>query len=411
MGAIGAASAVGSCAGEKQEQQAVASVEPHPLAGEAPAIDAEDYQRRMERASDLMRKNSMDCLLVTGGTSMRYFSGVSWGRSERVMAMLMFADREPVFICPAFEEPKLAEMLHGEYPIYPWHEDESPYSKMVDALRDRGHGEARVGVERTVRYFVSQGLREAQAEISLLDGDPVVNGCRGVKTEKELELMRRANQLTVLAWKGLRDRCESGMTEDETRQIAREEFQKLGVPGYGFVLHGPNSAFPHGTKQREKLVDGMVVLVDGGFKLNGFSADITRTWVHGQPTKRQYRVWNLVKEAQQAALEQAKAGVTAGSVDEAARNVISAGGFGPDYKYFTHRLGHGIGMDGHEWPYLVRGNDLVLEPGMTFSNEPGIYIYGEFGVRLEDIMYISEEGPARLFTEASPSLDDPFGLA
>ena len=379
-----------------------------PLVAEAPEIDQNDYLARVEKAKRLLAENRIDGLMITGGTALKYFGNVNWWPSERLFAMVILKEGNPVFVSPAFEGERALEQINPDYSLRTWEEDESPFELVKGIFTDHNYPNARVAIEERVRFFESDGLRKVAPNFEIVSGDPVTIGCRARKTAKELEIMRRANRLTVKVYSNAHGRLEAGMTENDTRQIFREEFRKLGVSGGAMVLHGENSAYPHGTKNRLPLKDGTVVLVDGGFKLNGYSSDISRTWVFGEPTQKQIEVWNVVKEAQSAALEAAKVGNTCGDVDAAARQVLTDRGYGPDYKYLTHRVGHGIGMDGHEWPYLVRGNSLPLAPGMTFSDEPGIYIYGEFGIRLEDIMYIDEDGTGKLFTEQSPSIHQPF---
>lgn len=374
---------------------------------DVPRIDASDYQARQEKAKKLMGENSIDALLLTGGTSLDYFSGIRWGRSERLFGMLLFKSAKPAVICPAFEEQRAREQTNSDYRVLTWHEHESPYELVKTALNDAGITTATLGIEETVRYFVTDGIRKTVPSLNIVSGDPVTIPCRSIKSEKELAIMRRANRLTVEIYAKVLSTLKEGMKENEVSKAIAGEFQKLGLPGGAYALHGPNAAFPHGTKNRLPLREGMIVLVDGGCRLNGYRSDITRTVVFGKPTAKQREVFDVVRRAQDAALAAAKVGAPCGSVDDAARKVITDAGYGPDYKYLTHRLGHGIGMDGHEWPYLVRGNMLPLAPGMTFSDEPGIYIYGEFGIRLEDIMYISKDG-GKLFTEQSESLENPF---
>lgn len=402
LGLIGGAAAV------KAEVRIDPGIEQDELVTGAPIIEKEDYLARIAKAQELLGQNKMDGLMIAGGTALSYFGGVSWGLSERLFAMVIPQKGNPEFVCPAFEEARAREQVDPSYNVRTWHEHESPFEKVKGIFTDKNLSAAKVGIEERVRFFESNGLAKAAPHFELVSGDTVTIGCRAVKSDKELEIMRRANRLTVKVYERVYRRFKEGMKEDETSRIAREEFGKAGVNGGAFVLHGENSAYPHGTKNRQPLREGMIVLMDGGFRLNGYASDITRTMVLGEPTQKQLHVWNTVKAAQIRALETARAELPCGEVDTAARKVITDAGYGPDYKYFTHRLGHGIGMDGHEWPYLVRGNSLKLRPGMTFSNEPGIYIYGEFGVRIEDIMYIDKDGRAKLFTEQSPSLQKPY---
>ncbi len=372
-----------------------------------PAITQEDYEQRRERARRLMARNKIDALYLTGGTSLVYFSGVNWHRSERLFAMLLPRKGEPVFVCPAFEERRARELVGPKFEIRTWQEHESPYRLVASLLQEWRLSTGRIGVEETVRYFEFRGLAEAAPQLDLVSGDPVTHYCRGIKSKKELRLQRAANELTLSVYRSALKRVREGMDETQVARLVASEFRKRGVSGGALVLHGRNSAFPHGTRQRQPLREGMVILVDGGCSVRGYRSDMTRTVVFGRPSERQRRVWDVVKKAQSAALAAARPGVPCGDIDAAARKVIVEAGFGPGYRYFTHRLGHGIGLDGHEWPYLVKDNPLPLRPGMTFSDEPGIYIYGEFGIRLEDIMHITEDGAA-LFTPQCPSISWPF---
>jgi len=375
---------------------------------DAPTIDESDYQARQEKARKLMAGANMDAVLLTGSSSLVYFSGIRWGRSERTFGMLMFKNSTPAIITPAFEEGRAREQIGPDYRVFPWHEHESPFELIKTILADSGVSAGRVGIEETVRFFVSDGLHKAAPSLELVSGNPITVACRRIKSKKEQELQGIANRLTVQVYSEVLTNLSEGMNERDIARAISARFEAAGVPGGAMVLHGENSAFPHGTAKRQPLKPGMNVLVDGGCRVNGYPSDITRTVVFGKPSKKQVEVFDIVHRAQDAALAAARVGAPCGSVDDAARKVICDAGYGPDYKYFTHRLGHGIGLDGHEWPYLVRGNKLPLEPGMTFSNEPGIYIHGEFGLRLEDIMYIDEDG-GKLYTEQSPSLENPFG--
>ncbi|MFQ5825132.1 MAG: M24 family metallopeptidase [bacterium] len=379
----------------------------HPALIDVPNIDESDYQARLAKAKELMTQRKIDALLITGGSSLYYFGGFNWHRSERLFAMIIPRKGTPVFVCPAFEEQRVQELINSDYKIYTWQEHESPYQLIKRIFAEFKIATGRIGIEETVRFFEMNGIAKAASSLILVSGDPVTIGCRSIKSKKELEIMHKANEITVQAYEAGLIKLRQGMNENDTAKIVSEEFRKIGVQGGVFVLHGENSAYPHGTKNKQPLKEGMIVLMDGGCKLNGYSSDITRTIVFGEPTEKQLKIWDIVRKAQDKALEAAKVGVPCGEVDTAARKVIVQAGFGPEYKYFTHRLGHGIGLDGHEWPYLVKGNSLPLTPGMTFSDEPGIYLYGEFGIRLEDIMYIDEEG-GKLFTKQSLSLTQPF---
>jgi Xaa-Pro dipeptidase len=292
--------------------------------------------------------------------------------------------------------------------VLTWEEDESPAALIATGLRARGLATGTLGIEETVRYVFSNNVATALPTLRLTSATPVTAGCRGVKSDAELALMRHANQVTLkayeAAWKSLAD----GMTQTQFAGLVSMAHQRLGYPGSAGVQVGEYSALPHGSVTPQVVREGTILLIDGGCRVEGYHSDISRTFVLGKATDRMKKVFEIEHQAQTAALKAARPGVECQAVDAAARKVIVDAGFGPGYKYFTHRVGHGIGMDGHEWPYLVKGNTQKLEPGMTFSDEPGIYIPGEFGVRLEDDMFITADG-AELFTPQSPSLEDPFG--
>ena len=359
-----------------------------------------------------MAADGMDALMLTGGTSLVYFTGIRWGLSERLFAVIIPVRGQPFLVTPAFEEDRSREQLHGgpleDTEVMTWHEHESPYALVAGGLRSRGLGTGRLGVEETVRFAYSDGVALAAPALSLTSGTPITAGCRGVKDEHELALMQLANEVTLSAYKAAYQALEVGMTQGDFGLLVSEAHSQQGFSGGAGVQVGQYSALPHGSVTPQVIEEGSILLIDGGCGAEGYRSDISRTFLLGVPTDRMREVFEIDQRAQQAALDAARPGVEAQTVDAAARAVIEEAGFGPQYTYFTHRVGHGIGMDGHEWPYLVKENTLILEPGMTFSDEPGIYIPGEFGVRLEDCMYITEDG-ASLFTPSSPSIDDPFG--
>jgi Xaa-Pro dipeptidase len=316
-------------------------------------------------------------------------------------------------VCPAFEEARAREQVQvaadaGELDVRTWQEDQSPYDLLVQGLRDRGIANGRVGLEENVRFVFADGIARSAPGIHLVSATPVTAGCRMIKSDHEIALMRLASEVTLAAYEATWKALKIGMTASEITALSRQAHEALGFEGAAdLVLIGAASSFPHGSVQATHLEEGTIVLFDGGCNVAGYKSDISRTFVIGKPTDKMRRVFDTVKSAQSAALAAARPGVTCGAIDAAARAVIDQAGFGPDYAHFTHRVGHGMGMDGHEWPYLVRGNSTVLAQGMTTSNEPGIYLRGEFGVRLEDDMHITENG-AELFTPQSHSLEQPF---
>ncbi len=381
-------------------------------ANEPVPISVAERQARIEKARRLMVNQGVDALMLTGGTSLVYFTYIRWGLSERLFSIVIPVSGQPFLVCPAFEEDRAREQLHGgpleDTQVLTWHEHESPYALVGGGLRERGLAAGRLGIEETVRFVFSDGVAKAAPALTLTSGTPVTAGCRGVKDEHELALMQLASEVTLAAYKAAYEALEPGMTQGDFRNLVSLGHSQQGFSGGAGVQVGQYSALPHGSVTPQVIEEGSILLIDGGCGVEGYRSDISRTFLLGEPTDKMRQVFDIELQAQSAALAAAGPGVEAQAVDAAARRVIEEAGYGPEYTFFTHRVGHGIGMDGHEWPYLVKGNTLLLEPGMTFSDEPGIYIPGEFGVRLEDDMYITEDGAA-LFTPQSPSIDDPFG--
>jgi Xaa-Pro dipeptidase len=378
-----------------------------PMANQAKPITRAEYLQRQETARRYMHDAGIEAIFLTGGTSLQYFTGAQWGISERLFALVLPANGDPAWVAPAFEKGRALEQIKFGNDVRTWQEDESPYQLVASILKDRAIASGRIGIEETARFAFSDGVSKAAPSLTLTSADPVTARCRRIKSVHEIDLMRLANQITLKSFEIALKTLKEGITHTELSGKVAAAHQQLGARGGALVLFAEHSASPHGTVTPQKLREGDTVLVDGGCSIEGYSSDITRTTVFGKPTERQLKVFDIVKRAQAAALKTARPGVACEDVDAAARRVITDAGFGPDYKYFTHRVGHGIGMDGHEWTYLVRGNKTKLEAGMTFSDEPGVYIPGEFGVRCEDIMMITESG-AELLTGQAPSLERPF---
>ena len=383
------------------------------MKGQARPITVEERQARLDRARELLGSEKLDALLLMGGTSLRYFANMDWGLSERMLALVVPASGRAFVVCPAFERDRATEQidagpLKGNADVLTWEEHESPYQRVAEGLRARNITTGRLGVEETVRYVFANGAAAVLPALTLASGTAVTAGCRMIKSAHEIELMRLAAAVTWKAYEAAYHALKDGMTQNDFARLVSQAHERLGFQGGAGVQVGPNSALPHGSAKPQVIRQGTILLIDGGCQVEGYSSDLSRTFVLGKATDRMKQVFEIEKRAQKVALATARPGVECQAVDAAARKVISDAGFGPDYKYFTHRVGHGMGMDGHEWPYLVRGNTLPLQAGMVFSDEPGIYIPGEFGVRLEDDMHITEGG-AELFTRTSPSLEDPFG--
>ena len=382
------------------------------MRAQARPITADERRARVEKARKLMVDQKIDALMLCQGTSLVYFTSIRWGGGERLFSAIIPAKGEPFFVCPAFEEDRAREQIargpfKGTADVRTWHEHESPYELVAKGLRDRGITTGRLGVEETVDFVFSNGVARAARGVEIVSGTPITAGCRMVKDAHELDLMQLANTVTLKAYEAAYKALKEGMTQNDFARLVSQAHTQLGFTGNAGVQVGEFSALPHGSITPQTVREGTILLIDGGCNVEGYQSDISRTFVLGKPTDKMKRVFEIERRAQDAALAAAKPGVPCENVDGAARKVIVDAGLGPDYTFFTHRVGHGIGMDGHEWPYLVRGNQLPLAPGMTFSDEPGIYIRGEFGVRLEDDMVITENG-ARLFTPQSSSLEQPF---
>ena len=381
--------------------------------GEATPITREERQQRQDRARQLMKENSLDAIVLMAGTSLQYFAGIRWWGGERMFALVLPANENAFYVCPGFEEGRAREQiknaLEGEHPdVRIWQEDESPYQRFAQGLQDRGIATGTVGIEETVRFVFSEGMAKAAAQAKFVSATAVTAGCRMIKSPHEIALMRLASQVTLAAYEATYHAVKDGMTQPDVEDLVRKAHEQLGFTGGADVQVGEFSAFPHGSVTPQVVHEGTIVLMDGGCAVEGYQSDITRTFVLGKASEKMKSVFDIVHRAQSAALSAAKPGAECGAVDAAARKVVTDAGYGPDYKYFTHRLGHGLGMDGHEWPYLVRGNPAKLKANITTSNEPGIYIRGEFGIRLEDDMHITDSG-AELFTPQSTSLEDPYG--
>jgi len=408
-GAAGALAVAGpSLAGAELSSASFEHLFVQPQGAPAPITD-DERRARIEKARRLMTENGIAAMFLEGGSSMFYFTGVRWGNSERTFGVVIPAKGELAWVTPAFEEQRARELIKFSNDVRVWQEDESPYEVIAGILRDRGAANAKVGFEERVRFFIFDGVRQRLASAQFVSATPVSAGCRMIKSPAEIALMQRANDITLQAintsFKGMKE----GMTNQELAANVAAATRKLGGNADGaLVIFGKYTAFPHGSVQPQKLREGDVVLIDAGCTVEGYTSDITRTTVFGKPTQRQRDVWEIEKKAQNAAFGAAKVGATCESVDAAARKVITDAGFGPGYKVpgLPHRTGHGIGLDGHEWTNFVKGNTTKIQPGMCFSDEPTIAIYGEFGIRLEDCLHVTESGP-KFFSKQSESIESP----
>jgi Xaa-Pro aminopeptidase len=374
-----------------------------------PPIDRAERARRLAQAQRLMRRRGIGAVVIEPGSSMLYFTGVRWSRSERPTLAILPVEGEPCIVTPFFEEPSIRETLAVPATVRVWQEDESPFAVVAGFLRDRKLSGRLLGVEETVRFFITDGLAQATGRPPV-SANPIVRGCRMIKTPAEIAQMQAATDATIAAYRWTYPRVEAGMTGPDVGALMNAATRKLGgVPEFALVLIGEASAYPHGSKEVHRVARGQVVLMDCGCNVGGYQSDVSRTWAHGGGGPRGFEtVWDRMRRGQQIAFNAARIGVSAGSVDDEVRGFYEGQGYGPDYRLpgLSHRTGHGIGMDGHEPVNLVRGERTPLAPGMCFSDEPGIYLPGRFGVRLEDCFHMTEQGP-RWFSTPPTGADAP----
>lgn len=381
--------------------------------GVAPIGNAE-YQQRITRACQLMQQQGIAALYLNAGTNLLYFTGTHWYASERLVGAILTASGELHYLAPVFEIGTLAGFQEIAGPVHGWEEHESPYQLFMQVLDQlQIAADACIGLDEATAFFIVDGLQQLAGARRFVNGSQITALCRRQKSAAELAIMQRAMDMTLVVHQAVAQILYAGITTAEVEAFIDQAHRRVGAPAGSYfciVLFGPDSAFPHGVKSPKALDEGDMVLIDTGCRLHDYVSDITRSYVFGTATPRQQAIWQLEKQAQAAAFAAAQLGQPCGSVDDAARRVLADAGLGPDYKLpgLPHRTGHGIGLDIHEWPYLVRGNATALQVGMCFSNEPMICLPGEFGVRLEDHYYMTEQGP-RWFTSPAVSIDDPFG--
>jgi len=404
--------------GGKTMEEALASLSDM-TAGAIP-IGKDEHLARIEKAQAFMRRQGIAAIYINAGSGLLYFTGTKWHPSERMVGAILPASGAVQYIAPAFEEDTLKDFMLVEGAVNCWHEHESPYALFIAVLKKMGivpnaAQPPRIGLDESSAFFIFDGIRPLAEGYTLENARPVTAHCRTRKSKAEIALMQRAKDMTMAVHIATASILREGITTTEVAEFIDKAHRKVGAPADSYfviVLFGVASSFPHGVSYVQTLKQGDTVLIDTGCKLHNYISDITRTYVWGEPSARQREVWNAEKAAQLAAFEAAQLGVPCEEVDQAARRSLLSNGFGPEYKLpgLPHRTGHGIGLDIHEWPYLVGGDKTPLDVGMSFSNEPMIVAPGEFGVRLEDHFYMSEDGP-RWFTQPSHSIDDPFGLA
>jgi Xaa-Pro dipeptidase len=412
LAAAGMATSFKSYAANEISQTASSNSVLTSMADDVVPISLSEREARIAKAQRLLTEQKTEALVLESGTSLEYFTGISWWPSERTMVAIIPAKGEIVYVCPSFEEDRFREQISIGKKVFVWQEDESPYKVIATVFKESGIISGAIAIEERLRFFIVDGIKKEAPHLEYVSGDSVTIPCRIIKSPAELKLMQKANDITLAAIKSSAAKLKEGMSQAELSNLIMNAQTELGGNAdFALCLFGKSSAFPHGTKQPQLLKKGDIVLMDCGCTVQGYNSDITRTIVFGaEPTKRQEEIWNLEKQAQAAGFAAAKIGATCESVDAASRKVITDAGFGPGYKLpgLPHRTGHGIGMDGHEWGNIVKGNKKVLEPGMCFSIEPTISIIGEFGIRFEDCVYMTENGP-KWFSQPSKSIYEPFG--
>ena len=383
---------------------------------EAVPISLAEREVRLERARDRMRQLHIAALAVVTGASLRYFTGLEWYQSERLFAWVLPVSGAPIIVCPAFEEGRVRERMTSTPTTLPaaaatrvlaWQEDQDPFALLSSALHDAGLRTGRLALDGATHFSFADALAHTSPALEVVNGLPITAGCRSIKSPAELALMSLANHNTLSVYEAIFRSLSPGMTNHEVSQLISAAYERTGFPGEGSCEVGPSSALPHGSLAPQRIAEREIILLDDGCTVEGYQSDISRSFVLGKATDKQKRVFDIVHRAQSAALAAARPGAACHAPDDAARSLIAKEGYGPGYEFFSHRLGHGIGLEGHEWPYLVRGNAVPLATGMCFSDEPGIYIPGEFGIRLEDDMHITADS-AQLFTPQSASLEEPF---
>jgi Xaa-Pro dipeptidase len=375
-------------------------------------ISVNERKARIAKAQELMAKEKIDGIFIEGTTTSFYYTGMRWGQSERTFGLVIPASGAIAYVCPKFEEDRARELINPVFgdEVRCWEEHESPYALILGIIKDRGVKYHRIGMEERVRFFIADGVRKIATGFEVVDATSITAGCRMYKSDAEIALMQKASDVTIVAYQAAFQTIRDGMSQSELAGNISMAFEKLGYSGGAMVIVGKYSALPHGSIVPQTIHEGDVILIDGGTSCEGYASDISRTIVLGKPTQRQRDVWNIEKAAQDAAFAAIKIGATCESVDHAARSVIESAGFGKQYKLpgLPHRTGHGIGLEGHEWTNFVKGNMTKIAPGLCFSNEPTISIPGEFGIRLEDCLYIGNDGP-HFFSKQSISIEQPFG--
>jgi Xaa-Pro dipeptidase len=377
-------------------------------------IQKEEFQQRIDKACRLMQDQNVPAMYLHAGTNLYYFTGMKWNPSERMVGAIVFPNGKLIYIAPEFEKGTIFDFMLIEGDVRCWEEHESPYELFVSILKENGVVEGAISMDEATPFFTFDGIHNCQDSYELVNAKPITAGCRMVKSESEIAIMQHAMNITLEVQKAAARILRVGISAKEVTDFIHEAHKRYGANAGSYfciVLFGVDSSFPHGVKAPKNLEENEVVLIDTGCVIHDYISDITRTYVFGEANEEQRRIWNIEKETQQAAFDAAQLGNTCADVDNASRVVLESHGLGPDYKLpgLPHRTGHGIGLGIHEWPYIVRNDNTVLEPGMTFSNEPMICVPNKFGIRHEDHIYMTENGP-KWFTEPMHTIDNPFGV-
>ncbi|OMH33857.1 Xaa-Pro peptidase family protein [Motiliproteus sp. MSK22-1] len=376
-------------------------------------VSQQEFQQRIAAAQKLMQQQGITVTYLNAGTNLYYFTGTGWHPSERMVGALLPAKGDMVYIAPHFELNTLKQYMQVQAEVATWQEHECPYALAIDVLNGMGIHNGKFAIDESTAFFISNGMDQQANDFQLVSATPVTGACRMIKSATELALMQRAKDMTLTVQKAAARILRNGITTLEVTEFIDEAHRRVGAPSGSYfciVLFGEDSSFPHGVKQPKALETNDMVLIDTGCQIEGYISDITRSYVFGTADDRQRKMWAIEKAAQDKAFQAAQIGQPCGEVDIAARTYLADQGLGPDYQTpgCPHRTGHGIGLDIHEWPYLVKSNQTPLAAGMCFSNEPMLVVPGEFGIRLEDHFYMTDQGP-EWFTQPSHSIDDPFG--
>lgn len=385
-----------------------------PMAQLVSPIRKEEFEQRVQKACQLMQKLGVPALYLHAGTNLYYFTGMRWNPSERMVGAILFPNGKLIFIAPEFEKGTILDFMVVEGDVRCWEEHESPYELFGALLKENGVEAGDISMDEATPFFIIDGIKNSLESYQLVNAKPISAGCRMIKSDAEIAIMQLAMDITLEVQKAAARILHVGISAKEVADFIHEAHVRYGIPSGSYfciVLFGVDSSFPHGVRTPKNLEDGEVVLIDTGCVLHDYISDITRTYVYGKANEEQTRIWSIEKETQQAAFNAAQIGNTCSHVDKASREVLESHGLGPDYKLpgLPHRTGHGIGLDIHEWPYIVRHDSTVLEPGMTFSNEPMICVPNKFGIRHEDHIYMTKDGP-KWFTQPMHSIDNPFGI-